>query len=128
MPFNQAQLVEDTLLLPRGVTQQSEAVKLCALDLRRPTLTERVAVLFTFPNHSSAAFWQRSWQDLLEVSLHTSIKKYPVCCGRLQFDSKDGYIACNSAGVPFYVAVRAAAINAHDAALPATATAFTQAL
>ncbi|KAL0017743.1 hypothetical protein WJX77_006460 [Trebouxia sp. C0004] len=120
MPFNQAQLVEDTLLLPRGVTQQSEAVKLCALDLRRPTLTERVAVLFTFPNHSSAAFWQRSWQDLLE--------KYPVCCGRLQFDSKDGYIACNSAGVPFYVAVRAAAINAHDAALPATATAFTQAL
>lgn len=118
MPFNQAQLVEETLVQPRGVTQQFEAIKLCTLDLRRPTLTERVAVLFTFPRHSSAAPWQRSLQDLLE--------KYPVCCGRLQFDGDVGYIACNSAGIPFYEAVRAKAVNAHDAALPSTATACTQ--
>jgi len=87
-------------------------------------LTERVAVLFTFPKHSPAAPWQRSLQDLLEVSLHKSmdagaalacfltwpfgillivvvgytLQKYPVCCGRLAFAGKDGYIACNSAG------------------------------
>ncbi|DBA89450.1 TPA: hypothetical protein ACH3X1_004081 [Trebouxia sp. C0004] len=118
MPFNHAQLTEDTLVQPRGVTKKVEAVKLCTLDLKRPTLTERVAVLFTFPRHLSTAPWQRSLSDLLE--------KYPVCCGRLQFDGKDGYIACNSAGIPFYEAVRADAVSAHDAALPATAIAFTQ--
>lgn len=118
MPFNQAQLIQKTLVQPRGVTQQVEAVQLCTFDLRRPTLTERVAVLFTFPRHSSAALWQRSLQHLLE--------KYPVCCGRLHFDGKDGYIACNSAGIPFYEAVRASAVNAHDAALPSAATAFTK--
>ncbi|DBB03207.1 TPA: hypothetical protein ACH3X1_013294 [Trebouxia sp. C0004] len=118
MPVNKPQLIEEALVQPLGVTQQAEAVKLCTLDLRRPTLTERVAVLFTFPNHSSAASWQRSLQDLLE--------KYPVCCGRLQFDGKDGYIACSSAGIPFYEAVQAGVVNMHDAALPATATAFTQ--
>ncbi|KAL0043682.1 hypothetical protein WJX82_006264 [Trebouxia sp. C0006] len=69
MPFNQAQLIEETLVQPRGVTHQAEAIKLCILDIRRPTLTERI---------------------------------------------------------PFYEAVQANAINAHEVALPTTATAFTQ--
>ena len=30
------------------------------------------------------------------------------------------------AGIPFYEAVQAGVVNMHDAALPATATAFTQ--
>ncbi len=65
------------LLYSLSETYQPACLQLCALDLRRPTFTERVAVLFTLPSLSSAALWQPSLQDLLEVRLHTSINARP---------------------------------------------------
>lgn len=72
--------------------EEPEEIKLCNFDRKSPTLTERIAVVFAFPGHLSA--------DALRLSLATLVERYPVCCGRLRFSGGDGFIVCNSMGLP----------------------------
>lgn len=119
MPANQAQLIAETTVQPCSSDSHAfQAVQLCRLDLRKPTLTQRIAALFTFSGHLSAAGWQQSLSAVLE--------KYPVCCGRLQLRGTAGSIVSSFAGVPFYEAVQAEGIEDQQAALPQTAAAYTQ--
>ena len=93
-------------------------LQLCNFDLKSPTLNERIGVAFAFPGHLAADALRSSLTDLLDVrpesvshefgchniiNMADFVQRFPVCCGRLSINKREGFLICNSAGKSFII-------------------------
>ncbi|KAL3158418.1 hypothetical protein ABBQ38_010653 [Trebouxia sp. C0009 RCD-2024] len=112
-------LVQRSFVQPANRTfSEPDRIKLCNFDMKSPTLNERIAVVFAFPGHLAA--------DALVLSLRSLLDRYPACCGRLSIGKGEGFLVCNSAGVPVWEMCQEDAADTTGAAFARLASPFTQ--